>query len=238
MNILTALQSDWLTTTNTARTRRLHRSWAGRFPILEKYPTAFDAIAAAQRHEPGSDDILNAFLALSATEPLARQGIVVAFVPWIANHLSRRRVFERELADRASVLVAAFVEAAVTLSASAPIGWPAPTIVHEAENPINRYYRHLDRVAEPLEPDVVARAALPLVWQASTGKPTGPEIAIAGLVAELRAQRITLDDANLVARMIADGTSARSQSAGLYLSPRGAQHRVNRVIDQLTANAA
>ncbi len=66
---------------------------------------------------------------------------------------------------------------------------------------------------------------------------SGPELVLAGLVKQLHAHTITLEDANIVARLVTDGTSARQQASQLYMSPRVAQRRVHTVATRLLANA-
>ena len=239
MLTLTAIRNDLTTTFTTSRGRRLYRAWTDEHPIFAAYDTPLDAIDAAQDHHLNADEILNAFLTLSALEPLAQQAIVVAFHPWIATHLTTHRVACHERDDLAATIIAAFINAAVTLSADAPYLWPASVIRHAAENPIRCHYRQLARVATPVgaadelhESDQL-RILLPRFCSTS-----GPELVFNGLIKQLTAKSITLEDATIVARLVTDGTSARQQAARLYMSPRVAQRRVHKVADQLLANAA
>lgn len=101
MLTLTAIRTDLTTTFTTARGRRLYRTWTDQHPILTAYPTPLDAVRAAQHHTLDGDEILNAFLALSATEPLAQQAIVVAFQPWVAARIGFCHEGIASLADRA-----------------------------------------------------------------------------------------------------------------------------------------
>ena len=239
MLTLTAIRTDLTTAFTTSRGRRLYRTWSAEHPILAAYYNPVDAIHAAQHHKLHGDEILNAFLALSATEPLAQQAVVVAFQPWIAAHIATHRVPRRDGDDHTATLITAFTNAAATLSAEAPYLWPATAIVHTAWNPIRRHYRHLSRVAQPVgstdefEETLSLRAHLP-----GSCATSGPELVLVGLIKQLLAQRITLEDANIVARIVSDGTSARQQAAQLYMSPRNAQRRVKAVASHLLANAA
>ena len=125
------------------------------------------------------------------------------------------------------------------LAAEAPYLWPATAIVHTAWNPIRRHYRHLSRVALPVgatdefEETLSLRVHLP-----GSCATRGPELVLAGLVKQLRAHTITLEDANIVARLVTDGQSARQQAGRLYMSPRVAQRRVHTVATHLVADAA
>ena len=239
MLTLTAIRNDLTTTFTTARGRRLYRAWSDEHPILTAYPTPLDAIRAAQHHTLDGDEILNAFLALSATEPLAQQAIVVAFQPWIAAHIGTHRVPRRDGDDHTATLIAAFIDAAAILAADAPYLWPATAIVHTAWNPIRRHYRHLSRVALPVGAADEFEEALSLrVHLPGSCATSGPELVIAGLVKQLHAHTITLEDANIVARLVTDGQSARQQASRLYMSPRVAQRRVQTVATHLLANAA
>lgn len=239
MLTLNAIRTDLTTTFTTARGRRLYRTWTNEHPILAAYDTPLDAIRAAQHHTLDGDEILNAFLALSATEPLAQQAIVVAFQPWIAAHIGTHRVPRRDGDDHTATLIAAFIDAAAILSPEAPYLWPATAIVHVAWNPIRRHYRHLSRVALPVgaadefEESLSLRVHLP-----GSCATSGPELVLAGLVKQLHAGTITLEDANIVARLVTDGESARQQAGRLYMSPRVAQRRVHTVTSHLLANAA
>ena len=239
MLTLTALRNDLTDATTTPRGRRLYRTWTAEHPILGAHDSVLDAITAAQSHDLDSDEILNALLQLSATQPPARQAIAVAFAPWINGHLATHRSRLGERDEHIAVLIAAFIEAAVTLAADAPYLWPASTIVHAAENPICRHYRHLVRAAEPIGPvselEKTRNIRLLLRFACAT---SGPELVVAGLIQQLHAGTVTLQDANIVARIVADGHSARQQAPGLYLSARAAQHRVRNVAHQLTNNAA
>ena len=239
MLTLTAIRNDLTTTFTTSRGRRLYRAWADEHPILAVYDSPCDAVRAAQHHKLDGDEILNAFLALSATEPLAQQAIVVAFQPWIAAHIGTHRVPRRDGDDHTATLIAAFTNAAATLASEAPYLWPATQIVHTAWNPIRRHYRHLSRVALPVGPADEFEETLSLrVHLPGSCATTGPELVLAGLVKQLHAHTITLEDANIVARLVTDGTSARQQASRLYMSPRVAQRRVHTVASHLLANAA
>ena len=239
MLTLTAIRNDLTTTSTTSRGRHLYKAWTDEHPTLAAYDTPLDAIRAAQHHTLDSDEILNAFLALSATEPLARQAIVVAFQPWIAAHIGTHRVPRRDGDDHTATLIAAFIDAAAILAPEAPYLWPATAIVHVAWNPIRRHYRHLSRVALPVGPADEFEETLSLrVHLPGSCATSGPELVLAGLVKQLHARTITLEDANIVARLVADGQSARQQAARLFMSPRVAQRRVHTVTGHLLANAA
>ena len=226
MLTLTEIRNDLTATFTTNRGRRLYQTWTVEHRILTAYETPLDAINAAQNHHLDGDEILNALLALSATEPLARQAIVVAFQPWIGHHIGTHRVARGERDDRTATLVASFITAATT-------------IVHCARKPVDRLYRHLQRVAEPVGPaaELEQSAGIELLGNTRC-QTTGPELVLAGLVAGIRANRITLEDAAIVARIVVDGESSRHQSSGLYLSPRAIQHRVRKVAHRLAGNAA
>ena len=239
MLTLTAIRNDLTTTFTTARGRRLYRTWTDEHTILAAYDTPLGAISAAQHHTLDGDEILNAFLALSATESLAQQAIVVAFQPWIAAHIGTHRVPRRDGDDHTATLIAAFIDAAAILAPEAPYLWPATAIVHVAWNPIRRHYRHLSRVALPVGPADEFEETLSLrVHLPGSCATSGPELVLAGLVKQLHARTITLEDANIVARLVADGQSARQQAARLFMSPRVAQRRVHTVTGHLLANAA
>ena len=239
MLTLTAIRNDLTATFATARGRRLWTAWTDEHPILTSYSTPVEAINAAQNHSHDADEILNAFLILSATEQYARQAIVVAFQPWIASHIGTHHVPRGDGDDHTATLIAAFVDAAVTLSAGAPYLWPATTIAHAAYNPIRRHYRHLARAAAPvgaaseLEESLSFRIHLP-----GSCVTSGPELVISGLIKQVNAGTITLEEANIVARLVSDGQSARRQAARLFVSPRVAQRRVHKVANHLLATAA
>ena len=239
MLTLHEIRNDLTATFTTSRGRRLYRTWTDQHPIFAAYQTPLDAIDAAQNHHLDADEILNAFLALSATEPAARQAIVVAFHPWIANHLISHKVGCDERDDHRAVIIAAFINAAATLAAGAPYVWPASTIRHAAENPIRRHYRQLAGLPEPigvgtdLQDYEGFRILLPRFCPTS-----GPELVFNGLIAHVKTNTISLEDAGIVARLVTDGTSARQQAARLYMSARVAQRRVHKVADHILAHAA
>ena len=239
MLTLTALRTDLTATFTTSRGRALYRAWTDEHPILASYETPLDALDTAQNHHLDGDEILNAFLTLALTEPLAQQAIVVGFHPWIGQHLRTHGVPLGGRDDQIATLIAAFIEAAVELSAGAPYLWPATTIIHYAQNPIDRYYRHLERTADPIgKPTEIEHITGVELLGPSRCNATGPELVLAGLIAGIHARRFTLEDASIVARIVIDGTSARHQARTLYLSPRATQHRVRNIADRLANQAA
>jgi hypothetical protein len=239
MLTLTAIRNDLTTTFQTTRGRRLWKTWTKNHPILTTYETPIRAITAAQNHAADADEILNAFLSLSASEPYARQAIVVAFQPWIAAHIGTHRVPRRDGDDHTATLIAAFIDAAVTLAPGAPHLWPATTITHAAYNPIRRHYRHLTRTAQPVGPASELEESLNLrIHHPSSCATSGPELVISGLIKHVHAGTITLEEANIVARLVSNGQSARRQAAHLFVSPRVAQRRVHKVANHLIATAA
>ena len=239
MLTLTEIRNDLTATFTTTRGRRLYRAWTVEHPILAAYDTPLDAIDAAQTHHLDGDEILNAFLALSATEPLARLAVVVAFTPWIAHHIGTHGARLADRDDQIATLIAAVTEAAVVLAPGAPYLWPATTIIHSARKPIDRHYRRVERAVDPLgtSTDLERNGHVEFLGHPRCGT-TGPELVLAGLVAGLRARWFTLEDAAIVARIVVDGQSARTQSGGLYLTPRATQHRVRKIAYRLAAHAA
>jgi hypothetical protein len=239
MLTLTALRTDLTATFTTSKGRHLYRAWINEHPILANHHGPLDAIDAAQNHHLDGDEILNAFLTLSIDQPLAQQAIVVGFHPWIGQHLRTHGVPFGDRDDQIATLIAAFTEAAVELSAGAPYLWPASTIIHSAQNPIDRYYRHLARAVDPIgqATELEHITGIELLGH-NRCNATGAELVLAGLVEGINAARFTLADAYMVARIVIDGESARHQSRTLYLSPRAIQHRVRNIATRLANQAA
>jgi hypothetical protein len=241
MITLTALETDFNNNATTTTAKRLWRTWTTDHPALATYANATEAIAAVHTRRIDPAPIINAFLALSIDNILARQAILNAYIPWIGRHLATHTVPQRERDDQLSVIITAFLEAAVLLAPSAPHAWPTTTIIHTAECPIRTYYRRLHRLAEPLGgSDELDRSGAPVITATrnSINRFSGPELVIAGLSSGVADKTISLDDANLVARMVNCGRTATEQAPGLRLAPRTAQWRVQRTALRLVAQAA
>jgi hypothetical protein len=241
MITLTALETDFNNNATRTTAKRLWRTWTTDHPALAPYDNAAEAVAAIHTRRIEPAPIVNAFLALSVDHVLARQAILNTYIPWIGRHLATHTVPSRERGDQLSVLITAFLEAAVTLAPTAPHTWPTTTIVHVAETPIRTYYRRLNRIAEPLGgSEELDRCGAPVITATSnsTCRLSGPELVIAALSTGVADKTISLDDANLVARMVNLGETATEQAPRLHLAPRTAQWRVQRTALRLADHAA
>jgi hypothetical protein len=241
MITLNALHSDWLTTASTISARRLWRTWTPQYPALAEHPGPAEAIASTRTKTTCAAPVLNAFIGLSAEHTLARYGIVDAFIPWMGRHLATHVVPTRERSDQLSVLIAGFLEAAVTLAPTAPHEWPSTALVHVAEGPIRHYYRRLGNIPHPIgDPLDLDRTALPVVTikPSATHRLSGDELVIAELSNGVADKTISLEDANLFARVVIGGRTAQEQAPGLFIAQRTAQHRVRQLAHRLAERVA
>lgn len=237
MLTFTAFNNDWITLTTSRSGRRHYETWAAEHPVLGEYRTAHDALLAAVPSNEHRDAILNAFLALSASEPLARHAIAIAFLPWMKRHVVTHRMAFTERDERRVVLIAAFIEAATVLAPRAPLPWPSTMVIAEATKPLDRYYRSVRRAPAPFGHPSDDLDGYQIVNPAVTGQ-TGPELVVKGLANAVRSGTISLSDANLVARLVGDGRSARQQAGDAFLCARAVQYRVRNVADRLRSDAA
>ena len=241
MITLNALHHDWLTTASAPSARRLWRAWTTQHPALAEHPGPGEAIASTRDKAHCPAPVLNAFIALSAEHTLARYGIVDAFIPWMGRHLATHVVPTRERSDQMSVLIAGFLEAAVTLAPTAPHDWPSTALVHAAEGPIRHYYRRLGDIPQPLgDPTDLDRTTLPVVTikPSATHRLSGDELVIAELSNGVADKTITLEDANLLARVVIGGRTAQEQAPGLFIAERTAQWRVRKLAHRLAERVA
>jgi hypothetical protein len=243
MTTLKALEAHFIITAETSSARRTWRTITAGMPTLEEHRSAVDTLIALKDRskESGTSSILNSVLKLAVEHDLARELVVCSFIPWMIQHRASHPVRRSESEEQIAVLLAAFSEAAVLTGRSGSHLWPGTAVIHAAENPIRAFYRHLARVAEPIGDEarlVQHEALLVTARHESTAALSDAELVIHSLTNAVASHAIALEDANLVARVVAAGIPASHQARHIYLAPRTAQNRVNVTAQYLVNNAA
>ena len=233
MNIFQQLRNDFQTTATNNTARTALRRAATITPALAGHNDFAELVCHLKRADTtASTTILNALLHHAPTVPLARRTLLEAFMPVIANKVTRRHSSEPDMDDYISEMLGALIKTIDRTATTAPHEYPATMVRRGVDRADAEWIARRTKQPDllPLIDDTVIGKLLITEPDGNALHPTRADQFMATLIEAVQSGVVTTEDATFVARTIIYSEPARIEAARRCYTERALQKRLHRTV--------